>query len=91
MPTPSTRYYWNHRKERKAINLAHYYANREAILEKWKMQRAARTPKEQAAWIVKSQAYQRAHYYRQKAKRIAAQAGEPVEEPGASYRLKREI
>lgn len=83
--------HWKNPTKRKAVALAYYYAHREAILEKWKGQRAARTPEEQAAWIVKSRAYQRAHYYRQKAKRIAAQAGEPVEEPGASYRLKREI
>lgn len=91
MPEAENRYYWRNREKCKAAALAYYFANREGILGKWKRQRAERTPEEKAEWAEKYRAYQHAHRLRQKAKRIAAQAGEQVEEPGASYRLKREI
>ena len=81
------KYYWNYREERKAKALAYYYAHREAILEKWKRQRAERTPDQWEEWRVKRRSYEKAHRLRLKAKRIAGEA----QEPGASYLLKREL
>jgi hypothetical protein len=91
MGESQNRYYWRNREERKAAALAYYFAHREFILAKWRRQRAERTPEEREAWRTRKREDKRAERLKKKAKQIAAQAGEPVEEPGVSYRLKREI